>query len=140
MSQTLSTIYDQYKHIPKRFKCEVCRRRGLTLIESAKGFRCVCGNRRSKTFWIKPFVGLPDPMTFSMATKAIGANPTGSTLREALRLGRVRSAGHSIRVNGVESRRDRTITRDELIRYYIENYNHRSKKSNNKGRANHKHG
>lgn len=120
--------FSKYQDIHKRFKCPRCKRRGLTLEEYSSNFTCVCGHTRPLDFWHKVFRSAPDTMTFQEASKIIGTNPTGSTLRRARLEGRLKTAGRMGRVNGEVGKKDYLIDRDELIRFYLTHLNRRPKK------------
>ena len=129
--------YTNYDDIPKRFKCDQCNKRGLTLIENERNFKCACGNIKPKTFWHKTFRNAPETMTLRKASEIIGADPKGSTLRRALLENRLTTVGRIVKSNGTISKREHLIGRDDLIKYYLTHYRHkRGHKDEGTGRSN----
>ncbi len=101
-----------------RFKCEVCHRNGLTLVERTNGqFQCVCGNVQPRGFWKERFKGASPILTLMEANTLIGANHTGSALRKAILAGKLPAE----KVNSKLHR----IRRDDLIEYYARYYRKR---------------
>lgn len=101
-----------------RFKCEICHRNGLTLVERTNGqFQCVCGNSQPKGFWKERFKGAGPVLTLMEANKLIGANHTGSALRKAILAGKLPAE----KVNSKLHR----IRREDLIEYYARYYRKR---------------
>ena len=98
---------------PLRFKCSVCKRRGLTLAEQDSGwFRCVCGSYKEPHFWTKLFTNAPEQMTLMEGAKLIGL-ADASPLRKAI-------LRHKLKVSG---KYGRYVTREDLITYYTMYYN-----------------
>lgn len=111
-----------------RQKCEKCCARGLTLVEGATNFKCTsCGATKKLGFWFAQFIKAKPVMTFGEASKLIGANPTGSTLRRANIEHRLETIGRLARKNGEPSKKEHLVSRDGLLKFYLIHYNRRPK-------------